>query len=97
MLNRMMAIGPMRGALLIGSMLALLGGSGMTSAQTRDQVVDNPPGTSFQTKGVREDQGRRAQPTWSRTTPMPGYRAHAYAPRIVVRHHRFIRHHRWYD
>jgi hypothetical protein len=100
MLNRMAIgylTGHLRSALLIGSTLALLGGTGIASAQTRDQVVDNPPGTRFQTQGVREEQGRRAQPTWSRTARMPGYRSYAYAPRIVVRHHRFIRHNRWYD
>jgi len=86
----------LRGTLLIGSTLALLAGSG-ASAQIRDQVVDDPPGTQFQTQGNRLGEARSATPSvWSRSAH--GHRAYAYAPRhIVVRHHRVVRHYHYYD
>jgi hypothetical protein len=92
----------LRGTLLIGSTLALLAGSGVASAQIRDRVVDDPPGTQFQTQANRQAEGRRDAPSvWSRTARMQrmqGYGAYAYAPRhIVVRHHRVVRHYHYYD
>jgi hypothetical protein len=74
----------LRGTLLIGSTLALLAGSGVVSAQIRDQVVDDPPGTQFQTQGNRQAEGRSAMPSvWSRSAH--GYRAYAYASAERVR------------
>jgi hypothetical protein len=86
-----------RGTALIGSTLALLVGSGVASAQIRDRVVDDPPGTQFQTQGNRQGEARSAVPSvWSRSAN--GYRAYAYASRyIVVRRHRVVRHYHYYD
>ena len=87
----------LRGTLLIGSTLALLVGIGVASAQIRDRVVDDPPGTQFQTQGNRQGEARSAMPSvWSRLDH--GYRAYAYAPRhIVLRHHRVVRHYHYFD
>jgi len=74
----------LRGTLLIGSTLALLAGSGVASGQIRDRVVDDPPGTQFQTQGNRQGEARSATPSvWSRSAhPSRAYRS---APgRIVV-------------
>jgi len=92
MLSRM-ATEKLRTTLLIGSTVALLAGTGMAVAQ------EDPPGAQFQNQGVREEIGKTPRPSvWSRTARMRGYGAYAYAPgRLVVRHHRFIRHHRFYD
>ena len=84
-----------RAALLIGSTLALLAGTGIGSAQIRDHFVDNPPGTQFQTQGNREWNGQRAESVWARTAKMRGYSSYAYAPRVVVRHHKRIWYHRY--
>src|ERR1700752_3337996 len=90
----------LRGTLLIGSTLALLtGGTGIVSAQVRDQVVDNPPGAGFQTQGIREEQGKRAVPSAnvSRTARARAFGTYAYAPRpVIVRHHRIHFYH-YYD
>jgi hypothetical protein len=75
--------------LLVGLTLAALAGTGGASAQVRDQVVDEPPGTQFQTEGIREEQGRNRIPSvHSRTARRQGVRAHAYAPRHIVVVHR---------
>jgi hypothetical protein len=77
----------LRAALLVGSTVAALAGTGGAFAQIRDQVVDEPPGTQFQTQGVREEQGRNRIPSvHSRTARRQGFRPYAYAPgRVVVR------------
>jgi hypothetical protein len=86
---------------LIGSTLGLLiGGTGIASAQVRDQVIDNPPGAGFQTQGIREEQGKRGVPSAnvSRTARGRAFRSYGYTPRhvIVVRPHRVHRYH-YYD
>ncbi|HEY7193285.1 MAG TPA: hypothetical protein VH439_06050 [Gemmatimonadales bacterium] len=84
----------MRSKLLIGLALAgVLGGSGVATAQ----IADDPPGSAFQTQGIRENLGQRATPSvFSRTAARAAAAAHAYAyipvtpqpPHKVVRHHR---------
>jgi hypothetical protein len=79
-----------RAALLVGSTVAVLSGTGGAFAQIRDQVVDEPAGTRFQTQGIREEQGRNRIPSvHSRTARSQGFRRYAYAPaRVIVRPHR---------
>jgi hypothetical protein len=85
MLSRMVRDN-LRSAVLAGSTVALLAGTGIALAQ---------PGSEFQTQGIREYNGQRATPSvWSRTAHRGrGYRAYGYAPRVIVRPHRFMWHH----
>ena len=87
MLSRM-ARDNLRSAVLIGSTVALLAGTGVALAQ---------PGSEFQNRGIRGYNGQRATPSvWSRTAHgVRGYRAYGYAPRLIVRHHRFMWHHHY--
>jgi hypothetical protein len=87
MLSRVVRDG-LRSAVLVGSTVALLAGTGMALAQ---------PGSEFQTQGIRENNGQRATPSvWSRTAHgMRRYRAYGYAPGVIVHHHRFMRHHHY--
>jgi hypothetical protein len=86
----------MRSKLLIASIFAgLLFGSGIAEAQ----VVDDPPGSAFQTQGIREYDGLRATPSvFSRTAraaaAAQASHAYAYIPSPVVPHHKVVRHHR---
>ena len=83
----------MRSKLLIASIFAgLLFGSGIAEAQ----VVDDPPGSAFQTQGIREYDGLRPTPSvFSRKSrPAATARAFAYIPSPVVPHHKVVRHHR---
>jgi hypothetical protein len=82
----------MRSKLIVASIFAgLLVGSGIAAAQ----VVDDPPGSAFQTQGIREWDGLRATPSVFSRTARAAAAAHAYAyipvtplPQKVVRHHR---------
>ena len=90
--------------LLIASFLgALLAGSGIAAAQ----IVDDPPGSVFQSQGIREMQGlrrvpspyvRAAQEAEFRAARAAAFaraaRAYAYIPGPAVPHHRVVRHHR---
>src|SRR5215471_14879657 len=72
----------MRSTLLISSIFAgLLAGSGIAAAQ----VVDDPPGSAFQTQGIREYDGLRPTPSvFSRTARAAAApsapRAYAFIP-----------------
>jgi hypothetical protein len=82
----------MRSKLLIASIFAgLLTGSGIAAPQ----VVDDPPGSAFQTQGIRENLGQRATPSVFSRTARAATAAHTYAyipvtplPHKAVRHHR---------
>jgi hypothetical protein len=83
----------MRSKLLIGLALAgVLAGSSVATAQ----IADDPPGSAFQTQGIRENLGQRATPSVFSRTARAAAAAHAYAyipvtplpPHKVVRHHR---------
>jgi hypothetical protein len=83
----------MRSKLLIASIFAgLLTGSGIAAAQ----VVDDPPGSAFQTQGIRENLGYRPTPSVFSRTARATAAAHTFAyipvapqpPHKVVRHHR---------
>jgi hypothetical protein len=90
--------------LLIASVLgALLAGSGTAVAQ----IVDDPPGSVFQTQGIREEEGLRRVPSpYVRAARAAQFRAaraaafarqaraYAYVPAPAVRHHKVVRHHR---
>ena len=82
----------MRSTLLIASIFAgLLAGSGIAAAQ----IVDDPPGSLYQTQGILEgDEGVRGSPyVYIRAARAAAARqAHAYAP--AVQHHKAVRHHR---
>ena len=86
----------MQSKLLIASIFAgLLAGSGIAAAR----VVDDPPGSAFQTQGIREYDGLRSTPSvFSRTAraAAAAQMAHAYAyiPTPAVPHHKVVRHHR---
>jgi hypothetical protein len=78
----------LRSAVLAGSTVALLAGTGLALAQ---------PGSRFQTQGIREANGQRATPSvWSRTAHgVRHYRSYGYAPGATVRHHRSSWHHHY--
>ena len=90
--------------LLIASVLgALLAGSGIAVAQ----MVDDPPGSIFQTQGIRESEGLRAVPSpYVRAAREAQFRAaraaafarqaraYAYVLAPAVPHHRAVSHHR---
>jgi hypothetical protein len=82
--------------LLIASIFAgVLAGSGIAAAQ----VVDDPPGSMFQTQGIREYDGLRSTPSvFSRTAraAAAAQTAHAYVyiPTPAVPHHKVVSHHR---
>src|SRR5215470_11984314 len=82
--------------LLIASVLgALLAISGIAVAQ----IVDDPPGSVFQTQGIREEEGLRRVPSpyvRAARAAAAAHAARAYAnvPASVVRHHKVVRHHR---
>jgi hypothetical protein len=90
--------------LLIASIFgALLVGSGLAVAQ----IVDDPPGSVFQTQGIRDMQGIRPVPSpYARADRAAQFRAaraaaaaraaqaYAYVPGPAVRHHKVVRHHR---
>jgi hypothetical protein len=82
----------MSSKLLIASIFgALLAGSGIAVAQ----IVDDPPGSLYQTQGILEgDEGVRDIPSvYIRAARAAAARqAHAYAP--AVQHHKAVRHHR---
>ena len=96
----------MRSKLLIASIFgALLAGSGIAVAQ----IVDDPPGSVFQTQGIRESEGLRAVPSpYVRAAQeaefraaraaafarQPQAQAYAYMPAPAVPHHKVVRHHR---
>jgi hypothetical protein len=83
----------MRSKLLIASIFAgLLTGSSIAAAQ----VADDPPGSAFQTQGIRENLGYRPTPSVFARTARAAAAAHAYAyiPRPAVPHHKVLRHHR---
>ena len=90
--------------LLIASVLgALLAGSGTAVAQ----IVDDPPGSVFQTQGIREEEGLRRVPSpyvhaaraaqfrAARAAALARQaRAYAYIPVPAVPHHKVVRRHR---
>jgi hypothetical protein len=86
----------MRSKLLIALAFAgLLGGSAIAAAQ----IADDPPGSAFQTQGIRESLGYRASPSvYSRTAraaaAAQAARAYAYIPVPAVPHHKVVRHRR---
>jgi len=86
----------MRSKLLIALLFAgFLAGTGMAAAQ----IADDPPGSAFQTQGIRESMGYPATPSvFSRTAraAAAAQAAHAYAyiPAPAVPHHKVARHHR---
>ena len=85
----------MKSRLLIASVLgALLAGSGIAVAQ----IVDDPPGSVFQTQGIRESEGVRPVPSpYVRAARAAAAarqaRAYAYVPASAVRHRKIVRHH----
>jgi hypothetical protein len=96
----------MRSKLLIASIFAgLLAGSGMAAAQ----IVDDPPGSAFQTQQNREGlEGVRGTPSVNSRTARAAAaarqargaaaaarqaRAYAYIPVPVIPHHKVVRHH----
>jgi hypothetical protein len=86
----------MRSTLLIASIFAgLLAGSGIAAAQ----IVDDPPGSVFQTQQIQEGlEGVRGTPSVNfrparRAAAARQARAYAYIPVPSVRHHKVVRHH----
>jgi hypothetical protein len=87
----------MKSTLLIASIFAtLLSGGGIAAAQR----VDDPPGSAFQTEGIREgDEGIRSNPsvfyrTARGTAAARQARAYAYLPVPAVPHHKVVSRHR---
>jgi hypothetical protein len=89
----------MRSKLLIASIFAgLVASTGITAAQ----VADDPPGSAFQTQGIREYDGLRATPSVFSRTARAAAAAHAaaaghayaYIPAPTVPGHKVVRHHR---
>jgi hypothetical protein len=82
--------------LLIASIFgALLAGSGIAVAQ----IVDDPPGSVFQSQGIREMQGLRRVPSpYVRAARAAAFarqaQVYAYLPIPAERHHKVVRHHR---
>jgi hypothetical protein len=73
----------------------LLAGSGMAVAR----IVDDPPGSAFQTQGIREEEGLRRIPSPYVRAARAAARArhaHAYAymPVPAAPHHKVVRHRR---
>jgi hypothetical protein len=76
--------------LLITSILAaFLAGTGLAAAQ----VVDDPPGSAFQTQGIREANGQRATPSVFSRTARAAAQTYAYVPAPAVPHHKVARSH----
>ena len=84
----------MKSKLLIASIFAaLLSGSGIAAAQ----MVDNPPGSAFQTQGIREGEGLRGvrDPyVHAARSATAARHAHAYAHVRAVPHHKVVHRHR---
>jgi hypothetical protein len=86
----------MRSKLLIALAFAgLLAGSANAAAQ----IVDDPPGSAFQTQGERMSMGYTATPSvFSRTAraaaAAQAAHAYAYSPAPAVPHTKVVRHHR---
>ena len=94
----------MKSKLLIASIFAaLLNGSGIAAAK----IADDPPGSVFQTQGIRESEGLRAVPSpYVRAAQAAQFRAaraaalarqaraYAYIPVPAVPHHKVVRRHR---
>ena len=94
----------MRSKLLIASIFgAILAGNGIAVAQ----IVDDPPGSAFQTQMIREADGLRGVPSpyiraaraaqtarQARAYVYAPPQAYAYIHVPSVRHHRVVRHHR---
>jgi hypothetical protein len=81
----------MRSKLLIASIFAgLVASTGIAAAQ----VVDDPPGSAYQTQGIREWNGQRATPSvFSRTARAAAAAAHdyyAYISAPPVRGHKVV-------
>jgi hypothetical protein len=82
----------MRKLLMASIFGALLAGSGIAVAQ----IVDDPPGSAFQTQGIRESEGLRAVPSpYVRAAQEAQFRAARAAefarqalPHRMVRHRR---------
>jgi hypothetical protein len=73
----------------------LLAGSGTAVAQ----IVDDPPGSVFQTQGIREEEGLRRVPSpyvRAARAAAAAREAHAYAylPVPAAPHHKVVRHRR---
>jgi hypothetical protein len=73
----------------------LLAGSGIAVAQ----IVDDPPGSVFQTQGIREEEGLRRVPSpyvRAARAAAAARQAHAYAyiPVPAAPHHKVVRHRR---
>ena len=87
----------MKSKLLIASIFAtLVSGSGIAAAQR----VDDPPGSAFQSEGIREgDEGIRPTPSVFYRTARGAAaarqaRAYAYLPVPAVPHHKVVLRHR---
>jgi hypothetical protein len=87
----------MKSKLLIASIFAtLVSGSGIAAAQR----VDDPPGSAFQTWGIREgDEAVRGDPvvfprSARAATAARQARAYAYLPVPAVPHHKVVSRHR---
>ena len=73
----------------------LLAGSGIAVAR----IVDDPPGSVFQTQGIREEEGLRRVPSpyvRAARAAAAARQAHAYAyiPVPAAPHHKVVRHRR---
>ena len=71
----------------------LLAGSGIAVAR----IVDDPPGSVFQTQGIREEEGlRRVRSPYVRAAraAAAARHAHAYAYIRAVPHHKVVHRHR---
>jgi hypothetical protein len=82
----------MRSKLLIGSIfVGLVATTGIAAAQP----VDDPPGSLYQTQGIREWDGLRATPSVFSRTARAAAAAHAYGyiPVPTAPHHKIVRHH----
>jgi hypothetical protein len=83
----------MRSKLLIGSIFA---GFVATAGIAAAQPVDDPPGSLYQTQGIREWDGLRATPSVFSRTARAAAAAHAYSyiPAPALPRHKVVRHHR---
>jgi hypothetical protein len=82
----------MRSKLLIASIFAgLLAGTGIAVAQ----IVDDPPGSVYQTQGIREsDEGVRARESFEPVRDIPSAYVRAAQAVPARPHHKVVRHHR---
>ena len=81
---------PATGLLITSILAAFLAGTGLAAAQ----VADDPPGSAYQTQGIREANGQRATPSVFSRTARTAAHTYAYIPASPAPRHKIVRSHR---